>query len=140
MSVLTFVFGGFVFAYAVAYAVNVIRYISRFSRCKAGEEMKEVQGYVCEKVGEENRALNGVMVNLCFPKYEYDVNGEKKYLQSTVKFRDVTVGQPVEIGYCERTGEAWAIQDVPLMKRNLIVREAIVLALLIALALTEILL
>jgi len=140
MTVISLVLGGIVFTYTVAYAIKRLTPIIHFSRCRDSGEMQTTEGHIFEKKAEENKAFQGAMVNICLPKFEYVVGGKKRYYQSTVRYHNASIGQTAEIGFCERTGEAWVIKDIPLMKKDLLIRVTTILALLIVLILTEIML
>lgn len=140
MTVISLVLGGIVFTYTVVYAIKRLTPIIHFSRCRDSGEMQTTEGHIFEKNAEENKAFQGAMVNICLPKFEYVVGGKKRYYQSTVRYHNASIGQTAEIGFCERTGEAWVIKDIPLMKKDLLIRVTTILALLIVLILTEIML
>lgn len=140
MTVISLVLGGIVFTYTVAYTIKRLTPIIHFSRCRDSGEMQTTEGHIFEKNAEENKAFQGAMVNICLPKFEYVVGGKKRYYQSTVRYHNASIGQTAEIGFCERTGEAWVIKDIPLMKKDLLIRVTTILALLIVLILTEIML
>lgn len=140
MTVISLVLGGIIFTYTVAYTIKRLAPIIHFSRCRDSGEMQTAEGHIFEKNVEENKAFQGSMVNICLPKFEYVVGGKKRYYQSTVRYQNASIGQTAEIGFCERTGEAWVIKDIPLMKKDLLIRVTTILALLIVLILTEIML
>lgn len=140
MTVISLVLGGIIFTYTVAYTIKRLAPIIHFSRCRDSGEMQTTEGHIFEKNVEENKAFQGSMVNICLPKFEYVVGGKKRYYQSTVRYQNASIGQTAEIGFCERTGEAWVIKDIPLMKKDLLIRVTTILALLIVLILTEIML
>lgn len=138
MTTLSYILGGIVFIYTVIYAIKKLIPILRYSKLEKSGEILIADGKIFEKVEEENKAFQGEMVNICFPKYEYEIGGKKLYCQSTIRYRNATIGQAAKIGYCERTGESWVIMDIPLMKKDLIVRVAIMIAILVLLAITEV--
>ena len=138
MGVGSIVLGSIVFGYTLVYSVNRIRFMMRYYQAKKHREIRTVYGRIIEKVDEENKVLKGTMVNLCFPKCEYEIDGNKKYYQHVVRYSNIRIGQSVKIGYCERADEAWAIEDVSLMKRVLITRVTMVMGILFLLVLTEI--
>ena len=138
--ILSIILGSIVLTYTVAYTIKRISPIIRFAHCKTDGEMQIVEGHIFEKIAEENKAFQGAMINVCLPKFEYVVSGEKRYYQSTVRYQNARIGQSEEIGFCERTGEAWVIKDIPLMKKDLAIRVITILAILIVLVLTEIML
>ena len=127
MSLLSWILGGIILAYTAVYGVKRYLTIMKYLKAEKNGELKIVDGIISAKTEEENKAFQGEMVNVCYPKYEYEKNGEKKSCQSTVRYCNASIGQPVKIGYCERTEEAWAIKDIPLMKKNLIIRIAVIL-------------
>lgn len=137
---LSYVLGSVVLVYTIAYAVKRGGEIRRYYKCAEGEKLKPVRGVICEKIDEQNRAIQGVMINLCFPKIEFEVNGEEQHYQSRLRYRDASIGQAVEVAYCEKTGEAWVAKDVPLMKRDLFIRVGTMLSLLALLVVTEVML
>ena len=140
MEAISYILGGFVLVYTIIYAVMGIKPIVRYQKCLKGGELKTVPGTICEKIDAENKAVFGAMVNLCLPKFVFEVDGEKRYYQSVVRYRNANVGQAVEIGYSERTGEAWVMQDIPAMKSQLAIRVALMMALLVLLVLTDVML
>lgn len=140
MDVISYILGGFVLVYTIIYAVMGIKPIVRYQKCLKGGELKTVPGAICEKIDEENKAIQGAMVNLCLPRFEFEIDGAKRYYQSVVRYRNASVGQSAEIGYCERTGESWVTKDIPAMKSQLAIRVALMLALLVLLVLTDVML
>ena len=140
MTTLSYILGGIVFLYTVVYGIKKLAPILRYSKLEKDGEIIMADGNVFEKVAEENKAFQGVMVNVCLPKFEYEIGGEKRYCQGTVRYHNASIGQLVRIGYCERTGEAWVIKDIPLMKKDLLVRMLTMIAILMLLVLTELLL
>lgn len=140
MTTISLIMGGIVLAYTIAYAIKRLTPIMHYIRCEKEGEIKTVDGSIFQKNAEENKAFRGEMINLCLPKFEYEVNGKKRYYQSTVRYQNASIGQPKRIGYCERTGEAWVIADIPLMKKELVIRVTTMLAILLLLIATEIML
>lgn len=140
MTTLSYVLGGIVLLYTVVYGIKKLMPIMRYSRLEKLDEIITTDGNIFEKVAEENKAFQGAMVNLCLPKFEYEISGKKRYCQGTVRYRNASIGQSVKIGYCERTGEAWAIKDIPLMKKDLLIRVITMIAILMLLVITEVLL
>lgn len=140
MTTLSLIMGGIVLAYTIAYAVKSISPIMRYQKCEKEGEIKIVDGSIFQKNAEANKAFRGEMINLCLPKFEYEVKGKKRYYQSTVRYQNASVGQSNKIGYCERTGEAWVITDIPLMKKELTMRMITMLAILLLLLATEVML
>jgi len=138
MTTLSYILGGIVLVYTIVYGVKKLVPIVRYSRYAQDGELRMIDGCVFEKNAEENKAWRGAMVNICMPKYEYECGGEKRYCQSTVRYQNVSIGQQVVIDYCERTGEAWATRDIPLMKKNLLVKMATMIAILALLVITEV--
>ena len=49
----------------------------KYLKAEKKGELKIVEGIISEKTEEENKAFQGEMINVCFPKYEYEMNGEK---------------------------------------------------------------
>lgn len=140
MTITTLALGGVVFAYTVAYALKRISPVVRFIRCKKSGQLKIIEGHICEKVGEEKKTVNGTVVNLCFPKFEYIVGSEKKHYQSVMRYQDACIGQLVQMGCCERTDEVWVIKDIPLILRVVVIKVITILILLAALILTDLML
>lgn len=140
MTILAVILGSIVFAYTIAYGVKRFIPILQYSKKKRSAEIKFTTGKIVEKIEEENKAFQGEMINICYPKYEYELNGKTQYYQSTVHYRNAIIGYSTEIGYCERTGEAWVIKDIPVMKKNLIMKISILIVILIVLIASEVLL
>lgn len=140
MDAISYILGGFVLVYTIVYAFKGVTPIVRYQKCVKNGKLKTVTGVICEKVDAQNKAIRGAMVNLCLPKFEFEVGGEKRYYQSTVGYQNASIGQSAEIGYCERTGEAWVIQDIPAMKSQLAIRVALMVALVALLVITDVML
>lgn len=137
MSVLTMILGGVILAYTILYCIKRLLPIMRFKKELQGENIREIDGYVSAKIAEENKAFQGQMVNICLPKYEYRIGDNVNTLQGAVRYRNLEIGQPAKIMYCERTGEAWAKNDIPLVKKNLIMTMAIMGVILVLLVITD---
>ena len=140
MTLVSIILGGAVFAYTTVYAIRSMLPILRYKKSAAAGSILLVPGVVSSKVNEENKAVNGRLVNISYPVYSFTVGEEKKSYQSPIKYRDVLIGNNVQISYDERTKEAWMGESIPLMKRQIITRVLIIAVILAALVLEEIIL
>ena len=137
MGLFSLILGGAVLIYTVIYAITAIKPIFRYE--KAGE-LKVLQGKIVKKTNEENKAIRGELLNLSMPCFEYNIGGENKECQSGIFYINAKIGQVADIAVDERTGEAWVIQDIPKMKKNLLLKVSTIGVVLFVLVLTEILL
>lgn len=140
MTISSYILGGIVLVYTIIYAVKNSMILMHYKKCVEAGDFKIVEGRIVEKVDELNKAIQHQMVNMCFPRFDFEIEGKHKSCQSSVRYRDASIGQTAEIRYCERTGEAWVTQDIPVMKRNLIIRTVLMAAILTLLVLTDVLL
>lgn len=135
--ILSILLGGFLLIYTVGYTYNRIKILNNYKKAKELNELRNIEGYVCEKVEEVKKTVQGITVNIALPKYCYMIGDKKCYYQSSVKFQDLVIGEAVEMEYCERTGEVWVTKEIPLIKRNLMIRVPMILFLIALLIITE---
>lgn len=141
MTIIEYVLIGIIFTYTIFFVSCNLSIIFKYHKCRKSGSMKIANGKICEKVNEEKKACNGKMIYLSYPKYEYERSGEqeKKYIVSVVRQKDVVVGQQNEIGYCEENNDAWVISEMPIVKRNLLVKTVILLGVMLVFVATSLL-
>jgi hypothetical protein len=125
MDWLAWLLAGTVIVYVGVYTYKCLSPLLRFNKVK--DTVSPIEGKVDSLVEETKKAFNGQLVILAYPMYKYELEGKSKYLQSIVKYRNINVGQSVALLYSKETGEVWAKNDIPLMKRQLIIRVSIIL-------------
>jgi len=140
MSVFSIILGGIVFAYTIIYSVYRLLPIYRYGRANKAGDIKIVDGKIVSLLEEEKKAYRGEMVSVSVPVYSFEIGGIVHKQSSVVQRVNIAVGESVTVAFCERTGEAWVIKDLPLMKKNLIIRVTTIIAVLTVLVLTEMLL
>jgi len=140
MSVFSIILGSVVFVYTVTYTVYRLLPIYRYRRANKTGDIKIVDGEIVSLSTEVKKAYRGEMVSVSVPVYSFEIDGIVHKQSSVVQRANIAVGESVKVAFCERTGEAWAIKDLPLMKKNLIIRVTTILAVLTVLVLTEMLL
>lgn len=140
MDIISYILGAVLLFVTIFYVGNIAKYIKNISSLRAKGETIIVEGEIIEKVEEEKKSATGGMVSLCYPKYEYEVNGKKSVVQGLIKKPNVSLGETSKIEYCERTGEAWVIEDIEPLKRKMTRTAIIILAIITVLVVTTILL
>lgn len=137
MTTISIVLGIILTVYTVLYTFSRLKPIKRYNVAKEASELKKISATVVEKNEHIIKYVKGEKFDVCLPKYVYEIDGQKRYYQSSVKCLNVEVGQVADMEYCERTGEVWITTDIPLMKRDLKIRVPMILFLLVLLILTE---
>ena len=136
MSLFSLILGTVVFVYTVFYVIKTVKPLLRYKRA---DKIKVVKGRIIKKIDEENKTIGGELVNISMPCFEYKIDGEKRTCQSSIYYSNVKLGQTTDIAFNERTCEAWIIQDVQKIQKNLILKVLIIGLILAILVATEIL-
>lgn len=130
MDWLAWLLAAVVIVYVGMYSYKCLTPLLRYNKVK--DALEPIEGKVDSLAEETKKAFNGELVTMSFPLYKYELEGKAKYLQSLVRYRNMSVGQSVQMLYSKETGEVWAKNDIPLIKRQLIIRVGIVLIITVA--------
>lgn len=136
MSLFSLMLGTVVFVYTVFYVIKTVKPLLRYKRA---DKIKIVKGRIIKKTDEENKTIGRELVNISMPCFEYKINGEKRFCQSSIYYPNAKLGQTADIAFNERTCEAWIIQDVKKIQKNLILKILMIGLILAVLVATEIL-
>ena len=139
MDLLTLLLGGFVVLYIGAYILKSFMF---YRKCVIHEEAGnyiECEGYVSELLEEKKKAIQGALVFQSYPCYRAAYGGSELVYTSVIKRFNITVGDSVVLLYNEGSGVLWAKGDMPLLKKQILLRIFILCALVTALLLSRVL-
>lgn len=95
-------------------AVGVLGICKKVKRSKAMRGMQKIKGYVLEYTVAQKRDEDDLLVDVFFPVYGYEWEGENKQLYSTVGvlgYQCRTMGRRVHILRNPQTGEVTCLED-----------------------------
>jgi len=138
MDYFTIILGAVVILYLLAYSCKSFMFLAECKRAELSGNVKECDGEIADKIDEKRKAIGGEMVSICYPKYKASVGGGELYYQSNVRRRDVKVGQAATMCYDENKGIVWPKDDIPLIKKQVLIRLVIVGALVLVFVLENV--
>ena len=134
---LTFTVVGYATVLSVKTGVPLLHYH------KAKGRAEKIDGEISSFFGEECVGKKNKKVNSFYPTYSCSIDGKKKVLNGFVRYigkGEDNVGKKVILLYDSKTGELWCEQDLPLMKRQIVIRLLVTILLLGLMILTSIML
>lgn len=126
----------FLVVYAGALTIKTGKPLIRYQKAK--NRVERIKGTITSCYGEETERKD---LKSLYPIYECEIDGEKKKLSGLVRYlgeRREVVGKQVNMFYDKETGELWSEEDLPLMKKQIIVRLITVLVLVALVIITSI--
>lgn len=132
-----------VVGYATVLTVKTGVPLLHFHRAKG--RIEKIDGEISSYFGEEEEYVGKKRdrVSTFYPTYSYTIDGKKNVFNGLVRFvgkGEDSVGKKVVLLYDRKTGEAWCEQDLPLMKRQIIIRLLVTVLLLTMMIVTSVML
>ncbi len=104
--------------YLLIYVFKMVRFLKEFYNaigCCKGETISE------EDI-ENIKIRKGEIVKTSVPIYQFVLNGKNIKFKSQVRYRNLELGEKVNIVFDEEKGLFWCERDIQVLKRNLIIK------------------
>lgn len=118
--------------YLLIYSYKVIKTIKCFYNA-----LGHCKGQVVEEFEIKEYKDKECTIKTSYPIYSFVLNGKDIRFKGTVRYRDLKLGESVDISYDEDKEMYWCEKDIPILKKGLLVRISTMQILLIAMIIIE---
>lgn len=131
MDITTIVLAGFLLFCVIKLSIKPVRALVQYELVKS--KVTPVPGEIIRVVEAGERKYKGVVEKEFFPVYRCEINGEEKLYHSFVKHISAgqeAIGQKVTLLYDGERDILWCERELPVMKKVVLIRFALILGLI----------